>query len=342
MVPMTMPGMDKKKNSMGSGLRESPVQMHALRLPDDAARTDWKICHGPRDLQHITVVYSPTYIRAAVRNFCDTAIYRGQLNGGGIMTAFHGWNRGVFLAMAAIFDGNASILGVAAYVFSGVSANVYTQFCNQVSKFHGHQPVSWTVSITGDLISDTLPRSQAFAAGTDAEDSSASPYSLYSIDLAYNPTTKGVPCISHSTCLETFGAFASSCGHSGPAGNLMAYRGSSGSGCGLYTYYIAPPADSINERRCYALNFFGTHHMKVQDWALSRLIREDICKPDRPRVKAADNSTWLLNEQLEVNWVPLLWDDYTQCLQNDGIGGNVTVGCVVYEYKTTDQRVNGG
>ncbi|KAK9424434.1 hypothetical protein SUNI508_13629 [Seiridium unicorne] len=261
-------------------------------------------------------------------------------------------------------------------VFSGVSANVYTQFCNQVSKFHGHQPVSWTVSITGDLISDTLPRSRAFAAGTNAEDSSASPYSLYSIDLAYNPTTKGVPCVSHSTCLETFGAFASSCGHSGPAGSLMAYRGSSGSGCGLYTYYIAPPADSINERRCYALNFFGTHHMKVQDWVLNRLIREDICKPDRPRVKAADNSTWLLNKQLDINWVPyvfqvywqqgcyqrsmdtdfnfpiegrqdvnctsLLWDDYTQCLQNDGIGGNITVGCVVYEYKTTDQRVNGG
>lgn len=27
--------------------------------------------------------------------------------------------------------------------------------------------------------------------------------------------------------------------------------------------------------------------------------------------------------------------------QNDGVGGNITVGCVVYEYKTLDQRVHG-
>lgn len=27
-------------------------------------------------------------------------------------------------------------------------------------------------------------------------------------------------------------------------------------------------------------------------------------------------------------------------LQNDGIGGNITIGCVLYEYKTIDQRVS--
>ncbi|KAH8194673.1 hypothetical protein TruAng_011169 [Truncatella angustata] len=258
--------------------------------------------------------------------------------------------------------------GIPFDVFSG-TLNVYSQFCDEVGKYNGHESVSWTVNTTGDMLSNTLPRFDWSFDRTPAADG-------YTIDLAYNPTTRGVPCAVHAGCTEIFQGFSSVCGHNGASKDLMAYQASAGSGCGLYTYFITPPANAVSERRCYPLNYFGHYHMKVQDWVLNKLIHEFVCIPDRQTVHASDNSTWLWNEKYTINNVPylfqvywqdgcyqqtmeadfnfpipgrqdvncsgLLWDDFTQCSQNDGVGGNITVGCLVYEYKTIDQRVHGG
>lgn len=269
------------------------------------------------------------------------------------------------------------------------SASVYTQFCAEVDRFDGHQPVSWTVDSNGTMLVDNLQQTQ-FAVRPVAAKSSAA--SGYTFDIAYNPTNKGLSCLARKTCTGIFEGFNSNCGHNLSGVDLMAYKGSLGSGCGLYTYFIVPPEHGDSERQCYPLNFFGSHHMKVQEWVLDRLISDKICKPDRPRVTARDNSTWLQDEIYWVNTVPyvfsvswlsgcyqkqmdadfnypiegdkiincyhLLWDNYANCkrtsilnlsranlnatgLQNGGVGGNITIGCVLYEYKTIDQRVSG-
>jgi hypothetical protein len=199
------------------------------------------------------------------------------------------------------------ISGIPANVFSGV----HTQFCNEVDKYHGHQAVSWTVNITGGKMSGILPRAEA-----SLEDRSLSagpiqaPLSLFTFDLAYNPTRKGVACTPSATCSETFKSLGSSCGHHGLGGNLMAYQGSHGSGCGIYSYYVAPPTGVISKRSCYPLNFFGSQHMKIQPQYLVNMIRNRICAPNRPRIKAEDNSTWVQNKLLWMNLVPYVFQVY--------------------------------
>ncbi|KAF7528791.1 hypothetical protein G7054_g10039 [Neopestalotiopsis clavispora] len=254
------------------------------------------------------------------------------------------------------------------------SPSIYAGFCAEVDKYEGHQAVSWTVDINGAMLIDQLLQDQTAASPSVDTDSSTN--SGYTFDLTYNPTKKGVACGIPTACAGNFEALRSRCSTQTAMGtNLMTYRGSQGSGCGLFTYYITPPKPKNQERRCYPLNFFGSHHMMVQEWVLDRLLRTKVCKPGRPRVAAHDKSTWLQNEQFWINSVPyvfnvywidgcyqkqmdvdfiypldghegincyhLLWDDYAACLSNDGIGGNMTVGCVVYEYKTIDQHVPG-
>lgn len=193
-------------------------------------------------------------------------------------------------------------------VFSG-SPNVYSQFCDEVDGYHGHQPVSWTVDTSGGLLHDTTELNQQ-PSDMPVERSPPPLLSDYTIDLAYNPTRKGVSCTPHSSCADTFATIGSTCGRNGQTGDLMTYQGSSGSGCGLYTYFIAPPPNRISVRRCYPLDYFGEHHMKVQPWALDKTIREFVCKPDRPRIQASDNSTWMLNTLFRINWVPYLFQVY--------------------------------
>ncbi|KAL8790632.1 MAG: hypothetical protein Q9213_000480 [Squamulea squamosa] len=258
-------------------------------------------------------------------------------------------------------------------VFSGPARSVYDKFCAAVENDQ-NQKLTWLVGANGEQKS----AAHRLRTRTPPVDSDPEGYPSYTIELIWQPNTAPNECNKICKDAYATIA-TSPCGHQGGTQNGMTATGSIGVGCGKYSYKITgervpepqePLQPTLSKQYCYPANAFGDHGDIDPDWQSEYMgyacagTAETIIKKDDLNTRinwhtetngVAYNYTiaWMPNCESAVSemnvWKPLvdnsatceslLRDDFEKCATNGGIGGRRSAGCVLYEFKASNDAV---
>ncbi|KAF5525330.1 hypothetical protein CGCA056_v003422 [Colletotrichum aenigma] len=250
-------------------------------------------------------------------------------------------------------------------VFSGSDGIIYKEFCQEWDAKSGLRMV---VDSKG---TSKIPKPQL---GRRTPPASQDTWLKYNFELNYKPETgaqAGAQC--KVTCKDAFTAFANSkCGQKGGQGNTMANYAEYDAGCGKFSYQITKPVPkTLGEPKCFGTDEFGDHediNPSFQEQyvghvctgsALRNITKGDSSTfihfdtitnkaPYQMNVYWADGCSLETTEENILLWKPLgdlnaancaslLLDSYKKC-NNEGAGGRIQAGCLVYEFKASTER----
>ncbi|KAI9892736.1 MAG: hypothetical protein M1814_001156 [Vezdaea aestivalis] len=255
-----------------------------------------------------------------------------------------------------------ALSGVPFNVFHGSAGNVYDKFCDAVGKDQKTK-LTWNVNAKGDLKPKRRRSKRTPPPNPDGYDS-------YNFELNWAPA--GSAACSPS-CKDAFASIANSpCGHQGGQQNGMTAAASLDVGCGSYSYKITgkdvpavegPPKPFLSAQYCFPSDVFGKHgdingdfQAQYTGWACAGSALKTIKKGDpstfvkwetttngvpysyniywKDKCESAVNEANLFQpyKEIDANCLTMLQNDYKKC-GNGGIGGSVSVGCIVYEFK---------
>ncbi|KAF4886690.1 hypothetical protein CGCF415_v015076 [Colletotrichum fructicola] len=250
-------------------------------------------------------------------------------------------------------------------VFSGSDGIIYKEFCQ---KWDAKSGLRMVVDSKG---TSKIPKPQL---GRRTPPASQDTWLKYNFELNYKPETgaqAGAQC--KVTCKDAFTAFANSkCGQKGGQGNTMANYAEYDAGCGKFSYQITKPVPkTLREPKCFGTDEFGDHediNPSFQEQYVGHVCTgsalRNITKGDSSTFTHFDTITNKAPYQLNVYWADgcsletteeniLLWkplgdlnaancaslllDSYKKC-NNEGAGGRIQAGCLVYEFKASTER----
>ncbi|KAI9674471.1 MAG: hypothetical protein M1817_001809 [Caeruleum heppii] len=248
----------------------------------------------------------------------------------------------------------------------GSAGSVYGKFCDAVGGDQKKE-LKWTVDASGNEKSPSRRRRKR----TPPPDPDA--YGSYSFELDWAPKESSAGC--NRDCKDAYGVIANSpCGHQGGQQNGMTASGSVDVGCGTYSYKITgekvpepegPPKPFLSARYCFPSDVFGEHGDIQEEWqsqytglacagsALATIKKDDPSTfinwhtttndvPDNYTISWKPNcesSVTEMNvykplEDNDADCLSMMQGNYREC-SNGGIGGSISAGCVVYEFKAS-------
>ncbi|KAJ8132073.1 hypothetical protein O1611_g1551 [Lasiodiplodia mahajangana] len=250
---------------------------------------------------------------------------------------------------------------IPANVFGGPQNNVYHHFCDN---WAAGTELRMTVDASGNnkspewqLLRRTPPPNPDL-------------YTHYNIDLGFTPSDGDEKCVKE--CVDAFSQISNACRNTGAQNQEMQRSGSVDVGCGVFDYTITPTTPlELQERQCYASDEFGSHH-DIHGDQVTWISGFACTGAGIKTIKRGDSSTNIAYAaydnrqpvQFNIYWKdgcvldypsydevhpanPLVLDDpghtycqdlfinnYKKCY-NDGVGGSIQAGCLVYEFKAT-------
>ncbi|OAQ80923.1 hypothetical protein VFPFJ_09376 [Purpureocillium lilacinum] len=242
--------------------------------------------------------------------------------------------------------------------------NVYHHFCE---KWYKESKLEMTVDAAGNN-KKPEPHLKSVIKRTPPPDPSN--WSKYDFNLSFKPAEGKKECAMD--CKAAYALMSTACSNSGAMSVPMSKGGKLDVGCGVFDYSISEDKNIVplkaQDRHCFAPDEFGKHR-DIHPGSVSSYSGWPCTGTALKPVRRGDDSTFIkfktteddVAYQYSVVWkqgcsldsgVDAIYasnplaikdpghtacqqtfiDNYKECL-NGGIGGNIQIGCLVYEFK---------